>query len=112
MSTPGALFLIGYYHPVGTVKLFDFSLAHAEDEVLEDLMTRFCEEDDYQNDCLRDLTVHSEYDSPETITKNSNTKMSDYWGLGCLFYNMFYGRPPFTSSSQEEASFVKLLLAY
>ncbi|CAH8856804.1 unnamed protein product [Trichobilharzia szidati] len=86
----------------GTVKLFDFSLAHAEDEVLEDLLTRFCEEDDYQNDCLRDLTVHSEYDSPEAITQNSNSKMSDYWGLGCLFYNMFYGRPPFTSTSQEE----------
>ncbi|CAH8577097.1 unnamed protein product, partial [Heterobilharzia americana] len=86
----------------GTVKLFDFSLAHAEDEILDDLLIRFCEEDYSQGDILRDLNVHSGYDSPETISQDSNSKLSDYWGLGCLFYNMFFGRPPFTGSSQEE----------
>ncbi|XP_018652026.1 protein kinase [Schistosoma mansoni] len=87
----------------GTVKLFDFSLAHAEDEILDDLLVQFCEEDDYnQGDFLRGLSVHSEYDSPETISQYENSKSSDYWGLGCLFYNMFFGHPPFSGGSQEE----------
>ncbi|CAH8575350.1 unnamed protein product [Schistosoma bovis] len=87
----------------GTVKLFDFSLAHAEDEILDDLLVQFCEEDDYnQGDFLRSLSVHSGYDSPETISQYENSKSSDYWGLGCLFYNMFFGHPPFSGESQEE----------
>ncbi|KAH8871747.1 Serine/threonine-protein kinase ULK4 [Schistosoma japonicum] len=87
----------------GTVKLFDFSLAHAEDEILDDILLQFCEEDDYpQGDFLRGLSVHTEYDSPETISQYVNSKSSDFWGLGCLFYNMFFGHPPFTGESQEE----------
>ncbi|KAK4470507.1 hypothetical protein MN116_006054 [Schistosoma mekongi] len=87
----------------GTVKLFDFSLAHSEEEFLDDILLQFCEEDDYpQGDFLHCLSVHTEYDSPETISHYVNSKSSDFWGLGCLFYNMFFGRPPFTGESQEE----------
>ncbi len=39
--------------------------------------------------------------APEVFQGEEFTKMVDYWSLGCLIYEMIYGRPAFTDDPNE-----------
>ena len=43
----------------------------------------------------------NEYMSPEQMYGHGQTLASDYWGLGCLMYELFIGRTPFSDSSHN-----------
>jgi serine/threonine protein kinase len=42
-----------------------------------------------------------EYIAPEVLLANNYKKYIDFWGLGCLIYELTYGFPPFTSKDQR-----------
>ncbi|KAG5452429.1 hypothetical protein CSKR_107129 [Clonorchis sinensis] len=87
----------------GNVKLFDFSLAHLENECLEEVLQRFNDEDEFsQASNSLDRQSPSPFTSPETLNSGQVTRLSDYWGLGCLLYYMFCGRPPFGDEDNEQ----------
>ncbi|KAF8569836.1 hypothetical protein P879_01164 [Paragonimus westermani] len=87
----------------GNVKLFDFSLAHLENECLDEVITRFTDEEEFSHASNNlDLRNVSAYTSPEVLNTGQSTVASDYWGLGCLLYHMSCGAPPFSGDSIEQ----------
>lgn len=51
---------------------------------------------------IKGLCGTNEYIPPEVIMGESYNFYFDWWGFGILFYEMFYGRPPFTGNSPKE----------
>ncbi|CAL8095512.1 unnamed protein product [Calicophoron daubneyi] len=89
----------------GTVKLFDFSLAHLENESLDEVLMRFNDEDELgQNGNVCELHPTSAYTAPEVLKDGTMTMASDYWGLGCLLYLMFTGQALFSGDTPEQLS--------
>ncbi|KAI5150564.1 protein kinase X [Enteropsectra breve] len=43
-----------------------------------------------------------EYMAPEKLMGNGDSKVTDYWALGCLIYEMYFGMPPYTGMGQLE----------
>jgi serine/threonine protein kinase len=44
----------------------------------------------------------TEYLAPEIIRKQSYGKACDWWGFGCVLYEMLSGFPPFYSKNKQE----------
>lgn len=91
----------------GTLKLGDFGLSKLEGENLEEI---FQEAFDNRNDSGV-TSINSSmkggfgdplYIAPEVHKGEDNSKSSDLWGLGCLFYEMYTGVTPFYSENSEQ----------
>lgn len=39
---------------------------------------------------------------PESIKKNVYSHKSDIWGIGVIFYEMLFGRPPWNSNDERD----------
>ncbi|KAF5403153.1 Serine/threonine-protein kinase ULK4 [Paragonimus heterotremus] len=97
----------------GNVKLFDFSLAHLENECLDEVITRFADEEEFSHTSNNlDLKNVSAYTAPEVLISGQSTAESDYWGLGCLLYHMSCGIPPFSGDSTEQVCHIVLLFVF
>ena len=42
------------------------------------------------------------YIAPEILEKKGHSFEVDIWSIGCIMYTLFFGRPPFESSSLKE----------
>eukprot|EP01006_Ploeotia_vitrea_P046185 TRINITY_DN67003_c7_g1_i1.p1 TRINITY_DN67003_c7_g1~~TRINITY_DN67003_c7_g1_i1.p1 ORF type:complete len:497 (+),score=60.51 TRINITY_DN67003_c7_g1_i1:26-1492(+) len=76
---PENILLTADYH----VKLSDFGTAIFLDETAE-----------------HNFTGTPEYVSPEVLATSKASIESDLWALGCIIYQLFVGRPPFSGDSQ------------
>ncbi|KAA0199367.1 Serine/threonine-protein kinase ULK4 [Fasciolopsis buskii] len=98
-TNPSRFLLDGH----GNVKLFDFSLAHLENESLDEVLSRFSDEDEFhQHTNGYEYNRISSYTAPERLKGSTVTTASDYWGLGCLLYHMSCGSAPFTGDTVEQ----------
>ncbi|KAK3093040.1 hypothetical protein FSP39_010415 [Pinctada imbricata] len=95
----------------GILKFADFGLSKVEGENLEELFDKFAEageawstETDDGNPMSRKFktTGSSTYMAPEVIQGGEVTILSDLWSLGCVFYEMFTGHPPFLAESHQQ----------
>jgi serine/threonine protein kinase len=75
----------------GHVKLTDFGLAIEVD--MDGTATGFC--------------GTTEYLSPELVSRNPYTYSVDWWGLGILAYELYYGYSPFKVSGQTRPQVYK-----
>lgn len=85
----------------GHVKLSDFALARVEGEDnIFDMAV-----DDGDDDDARDIDFPKpspHYMAPEVLMGSTHSKTSDLWSLGCLLFELFTGKQPFTAASLEE----------
>ncbi len=81
-------FLVG---PEGQVKLIDFALARPRAGALERLLPR-----------KRNIQGTPSYIAPEQLRCRPADLPADVYSLGCTFYELVCGRPPFTGSSVNE----------
>ena len=68
----------------GHVKLGDFGLAKKADTM------------------QGDAKGTPDFMAPEIYSKKEYTKMVDYWSLGCLIYELLYGKPAFSSHDKDK----------
>lgn len=55
-----------------------------------------------QKDALEGFSVGTPlYMAPETLLKNQYTHKSDLWALGCVLYEMLFGKVPFFSTQHS-----------
>ncbi|KAK3602625.1 hypothetical protein CHS0354_034209 [Potamilus streckersoni] len=92
----------------GVLKYADFGLSKVEGENLEELFQKFAEAGEtwateaHMEDRKLKTTGLLNYTAPEVIQGGEVTIMSDLWSLGCVFYEMFTGHPPFLAESDEQ----------
>ncbi|CAJ0966824.1 unnamed protein product [Ranitomeya imitator] len=94
----------------GTLKLTNFSFSKADGENLEEFFAMVGSEetsgDNGETTPRRNLRNRIKgspvYAAPEIIKGADFSISSDLWSLGCIFYEMFTGRPPFFSESFSE----------
>lgn len=92
----------------GILKYADFGLAKVEGENLEELFQKFADAGETwptesQLDDRRSRTAgHPHYIAPEVLQGGELTLLSDLWSLGCVFYELFTGHPPFLAESYPQ----------
>ncbi|KAL0985292.1 hypothetical protein UPYG_G00155100 [Umbra pygmaea] len=105
--TPSKILLDG----PGTLKYSNFCLSKAEGENLEEFFALVTAEetgggDAKENASRRNIKNRIQgspvYCAPEVLHGEDSTFTSDLWALGCIFYEMFSGKPPFFSESFSE----------
>ncbi|XP_069873593.1 serine/threonine-protein kinase ULK4 isoform X2 [Dipodomys merriami] len=105
--SPGKILLEG----PGTLKFSNFCLAKVEGENLEDFFALVAAEDggsgdSRENTLKRNMKARVKgslmYSAPEIVRGTDCTPASDLWSVGCLLYEMFSGKPPFSSESPSE----------
>ncbi|XP_012885695.1 PREDICTED: serine/threonine-protein kinase ULK4 [Dipodomys ordii] len=105
--SPGKILLEG----PGTLKFSNFCLAKVEGENLEDFFALVAAEDggsgdSGENTLKRNMKARVKgslvYTAPEIVRGTDCTRASDLWSVGCLLYEMFSGKPPFSSESPSE----------
>ncbi|XP_055457528.1 serine/threonine-protein kinase ULK4 [Psammomys obesus] len=104
--SPGKILLEG----PGTLKLSNFCLAKVEGESLEEFFALVAAEegsgDSGENPLKKSMKNRVRgspvYAAPEIVKGADFSVSSDLWSLGCLFYEMFSGTPPFFSDSVSE----------
>lgn len=42
------------------------------------------------------------YMSPQTMIKNLYSEKTDIWSLGVIYYEMLYGKVPFSANTEKE----------
>jgi serine/threonine protein kinase len=47
--------------------------------------------------------------APEMIARKGYGKAADFWSLGCIFYEMLQGNPPFQSKAGAKDLFRKIM---
>ncbi|MBN3325920.1 ULK4 kinase, partial [Atractosteus spatula] len=95
--TPAKILLDG----PGTLKYSNFYLSKAEGENLEEFFALVVSEEGGGDRSPM-------YAAPEVVKGGDSSIASDFWALGCIFYEMFSGKPPFFSESFSEL--VELIL--
>lgn len=90
----------------GILKFSDFGLSKVEGENLDDLFQKFSDAgetwttDSNLDDSKRSRVSGSpNYTAPEVLQGGEITILSDLWSLGCVFYELFTGHPPFLAES-------------
>ena len=91
----------------GNIKYFDFSYARTEHEKSADIFLTNGY-DSLEFDGLSQKTLP--YIAPEVIAGFPASKASDVWGLGCIFFKMFFGVTPFASQIPAHVSFIYFFL--
>ncbi|KAH9523812.1 Serine/threonine-protein kinase ulk4 [Bulinus truncatus] len=93
----------------GVLKYADFSSSKVEGENLEELFYKFAESGEQWNTVtveemmkFNKWTGSLMYMAPELIQRAEPNFISDLWSLGCVFYQMFAGYPPFFAESEEQ----------
>ncbi|XP_037836044.1 serine/threonine-protein kinase ULK4 isoform X2 [Kryptolebias marmoratus] len=104
--TPAKILLDGS----GILKFSNLCLSKAEEETLEDIFMTFLTseeakereiKDNFEN--MRKRTQGSlMYSAPEVLQGSETSVRSDLWALGCIFYYMFMGKPPFCSENHTD----------
>ncbi len=85
----------------GTAKLFDFGLAHLDEEALSKGVAGRDAEFISTRNGFAVGTVH--YMSPEQARESDDVDTrSDIYSLGCTFYEMLTGKPPFEGENQHD----------
>mmetsp|Transcript_32109 Transcript_32109/g.32491 ORF Transcript_32109/g.32491 Transcript_32109/m.32491 type:complete len:727 (-) Transcript_32109:516-2696(-) len=78
----------------GHICLTDFGLA-------KDFGIQWSDQDGNDDqERARTICGTQEYMAPEMVANKGYGKAADYWSLGCIFYEMLSGLPPFSSSKQ------------
>ncbi|KAK7111983.1 serine/threonine-protein kinase ULK4-like isoform X2 [Littorina saxatilis] len=92
----------------GVLKYADFGLSKVEGENLEELFLKFAEAGEHWNvqsaeEMMKQITTSScpTYMAPEVFQGIEPNIISDLWALGCVFYEMFAGHPPFLGETYE-----------
>ncbi|XP_025099125.1 serine/threonine-protein kinase ULK4-like isoform X3 [Pomacea canaliculata] len=92
----------------GVLKYADFGLAKVEGENLEELFYKFADAGEQWNtqsveEIVKQNSISGSptYMSPELFQGGEPNIMTDLWALGCVFYEMFAGHPPFLGESKE-----------
>ncbi|KAL2083888.1 hypothetical protein ACEWY4_019406 [Coilia grayii] len=107
--TPAKILLDG----PGTLKYSNFCLAKAEGESLEEFFalvlsaetgTGDSKEMELSKNIKNRIQGSPMYCAPEVIRGEPTSISSDLWALGCIFYEMFTGRPPFFSETFSDLS--------
>uniref|UniRef100_A0A6Q2YWM0 Protein kinase domain-containing protein n=1 Tax=Esox lucius TaxID=8010 RepID=A0A6Q2YWM0_ESOLU len=92
----------------GTLKYSNFCLSKAEGENLEEFFALVTAEEtdggySRENTSRRNIKNRIQgspiYCAPEVVNGGDLTVSSDLWALGCIFYEMFSGKPPFFSET-------------
>ncbi|XP_023999838.2 serine/threonine-protein kinase ULK4-like [Salvelinus sp. IW2-2015] len=105
--TPSKILLDG----PGTLKYSNFCLSKAEGENLEEFFALVTAEetgggDGKENTSRRNIKNRIQgspiYCAPEVVKGGDHSISSDLWALGCIFYEMFSGKPPFFSETFSE----------
>uniref|UniRef100_A0A8C7MVA4 Unc-51 like kinase 4 n=1 Tax=Oncorhynchus kisutch TaxID=8019 RepID=A0A8C7MVA4_ONCKI len=105
--TPSKILLDG----PGTLKYSNFCLSKAEGENLEEFFALVTAEetgggDGKENTSRRNIKSRIQgspiYCAPEVVKGGDHSISSDLWALGCIFYEMFSGKPPFFSETFSE----------
>ncbi|XP_041708018.1 serine/threonine-protein kinase ULK4 isoform X2 [Coregonus clupeaformis] len=105
--TPSKILLDG----PGTLKYSNFCLSKAEGENLEEFFTLVTAEETGGGDGKENTSRTSiknriqgspVYCAPEVVKGGDPSTSSDLWALGCIFYEMFSGKPPFFSETFSE----------
>ncbi|KAM4688360.1 serine/threonine-protein kinase ULK4 [Discoglossus pictus] len=94
----------------GKLKITNFSYSKAEGESLEEFFAMLRSEDSSgemveptpRRNTRNQLKGSPVYAAPEILKGADFTVASDLWSLGCVFYEMFAGQPPFFSESFSE----------
>ncbi|XP_033625022.1 serine/threonine-protein kinase ULK4-like isoform X3 [Asterias rubens] len=97
----------------GMLKFDDFSLSRVEGEDLNELFESTVGEDDGSSQDSADQGTNGDgskprtlgspsYISPEVLQGQSPSMASDFWSLGCLLYELYTGKPPFSADSFQE----------
>ncbi|MBN3305502.1 ULK4 kinase, partial [Amia calva] len=110
--TPAKILLDG----PGTLKYSNFSLAKAEGESLEEFFALVLSEEGGaeggestpRRNIKNRIQGSPMYAAPEVVQGEETSIASDFWALGCIFYEMFSGQPPFFSEVFSEL--VELIL--
>ncbi|XP_062395591.1 serine/threonine-protein kinase ULK4 [Sardina pilchardus] len=107
--TPAKILLDG----PGTLKYSNFCLAKAEGECLEEFFTLVLSAETGAGDS-KDMALSKNiknrvqgspvYRAPESVRGEPASVSSDLWALGCIFYEMFTGTPPFFSETFADLS--------
>ncbi|XP_076458728.1 serine/threonine-protein kinase ULK4-like isoform X2 [Babylonia areolata] len=92
----------------GVLKYADFGMSKVEGENLEELFYKFAEAGEHWNiqsaeEMMKQISTTGSptYMAPEVFQGGEHTIMSDLWALGCVFYEMFAGHPPFLGESYD-----------
>ncbi|KAI1885690.1 hypothetical protein AGOR_G00206410 [Albula goreensis] len=102
--TPAKIMLDG----PGTLKYSNFCLSKAEGESLEEFFQFVMSEEGGggeggENTPRKNIknTIQGSpmYCAPEVVQGGESSITSDLWGLGCILYEMFTGKPPFFTDS-------------
>lgn len=59
--------------------------------------------------CNDNLLFILNLQAPEMIARKGYGKAADFWSLGCIFYEMLQGDPPFQSKSGAKDLFRKIM---
>jgi hypothetical protein len=65
---------------------------------------RLCKYKYKSQNAIDSFFLASDQDPPEHAGVTNNSRMGDWWSLGILAYKMFFGKPPFSSSSIDESN--------
>ncbi|KAK7507746.1 hypothetical protein BaRGS_00000711, partial [Batillaria attramentaria] len=92
----------------GVLKFADFGLSKVEGENLEELFLKFAEAGEQWNiqsaeEMMKQISTTGcpTYMAPELFQGGEPSVLTDLWALGCIFYEMYAGHPPFLGESYE-----------
>lgn len=87
----------------GHICLTDFGLA-------KDFGIQWSDQDGNDDqERARTICGTQEYMAPEMVASKGYGKAADYWSLGCIFYEMLSGLPPFSSKQGAKELFRKIM---